>query len=179
MFVGMTLRVLLVLASLFTVACTAEKQKPSGPLKVGDAAPLVSGTADNGKTLSLGDVYAKQAYTLVYFYPKAGTSGCTAQGCSLRDAYEDLIANGVAVVGVSTDSVAAQKAFKDANHFPFPLIADTDQKVMQAFGVGTYPGSNAAQRQAFLIKEGKVVWLDQTASTDRQAADVLKVIAGS
>ncbi len=175
----MKFRFLLVLVSLFTVACTAEKQKEAGPLQVGDAAPLVSAVADNGKTLVLGDVYARQAYTLVYFYPKAGTSGCTAQGCSLRDAYEDLVARGVAVIGVSTDSVAAQRLFKEANHFPFPLIADTDQKVMQAFGVGTYPGSNHAQRQAFLIKEGKVVWLDQTASTSRQATDVLKVIAGS
>ena len=96
----------------------------------------------------------------------------------MRDAYEDLLANGVTVVGVSTDSVAEQKAFKESNQFPFPLIADTDQEVMQAFGVETYPGTNDAQRQAFLIKEGKVVWMDKTASTSQQAADVLRVISG-
>ena len=170
----MKFRFLLVLLSLFTISCSAQKE----PLKVGDAAPSVSGITESGATLNLAEVYQQQAYTLVYFYPKAGTSGCTAQGCSLRDAYEDLLAKGVKVIGVSTDTVAAQKAFKEANHFPFPLIADTDQKVMQAFGVPTYPGSNAAQRQAFLIKGDKVVWLDKTASTSRQAVDVLSVING-
>lgn len=179
MSVGMKFRFLLLLASLFTVACTAEKQTPSGPLKVGDAAPLASGVTDRGTTLALGDVYKQQPYTLVYFYPKAGTSGCTAQGCSLRDAYEALVEKGVAVIGVSTDTVAEQKAFKEANGFPFPLIADTEKKVMEAFGVPTYPGSNAAQRQAFLIKDGKIAWLDLKASTSRQAADVLRVIEGS
>ena len=63
--------------------------------------------------LNLGDVYRKQPYTLVYFYPRAGTSGCTKQGCSLRDAYEVLTKKGVVVVGVSTDTVAAQEKFKD------------------------------------------------------------------
>ncbi len=178
MSLGMTFRFIFILASLFMVSCSAEKQKPSEPLTVGDAAPLVSGITDSGQTLALGDIYAQQTYTLVYFYPKAGTSGCTAQGCSLRDAYADLVAKGVGVVGVSTDSVAKQKAFRDANRFPFPLIADTDNKVMDAFGVGTYPGTNDAQRQAYLIKEGQVIWLDKTASTSRQAADVLRVIAG-
>ena len=173
-FAVMKFRILLVLVSLLTISCSAQK----GPLAVGDAAPVVSGITDTGATLNLADVYQTQAYTLVYFYPKAGTSGCTAQGCSLRDAYEALLAKGVKVVGVSTDSVAAQKAFKQEHGFPFSLIADTDKKVMQAFGVGTYPGTNAAQRQAFLIKEGKVVWLDQKASTSQQAADVLRVISG-
>lgn len=174
----MTIRFLFVLAAMFMVGCSAEKQPATESLKVGDPAPSVSGVMDSGETLSLADLYNLHPYTLVYFYPKAGTAGCTAQGCSLRDSYEDLLAQGVTVVGVSTDSVAAQKAFKDANSFPFPLIADTDQKVMRAFGVETYPGTNDSQRQAFLIKEGKVVWLDKTASTSRQAADVLKVIAG-
>ena len=169
----MKLRALLALTSLFTLACTA---KSSGPLAVGDAAPQVSGTTETGAALAFANVYAAQEYTLVYFYPKAGTSGCTAQGCSLRDSYEDLTRKGVAVIGVSTDTVAAQKAFKEANHFPFTLIADTDKKVMNAFGVPTYAGSNAAQRQAFLIKDGKIIWADYKASTAQQATDVLKVI---
>jgi thioredoxin-dependent peroxiredoxin len=169
----MKLRALLFLTSLFTMACTA---KSSGPLAVGDAAPQVSGVTETGATLNLAEVYAAQEYTLVYFYPKAGTSGCTAQGCSLRDSYQDLSRRGLAVIGVSTDTVAEQKAFKEANHFPFPLIADTDKAVMNAFGVPTYPGSNAAQRQAFLIKDGKIIWADYKASTAQQATDVLKVI---
>jgi len=149
------------------------------PLKVGDAAPAVTGVTDTGAKLNFGDFYKKQTYTLVYFYPKAGTKGCTAQGCSLRDAYEKLTAKGVAVIGVSTDSVEAQEAFKEAQRFPFTLIADKDKAVIGAFGVPTMTHGNMgemASRQAYLIKDGKIVWADYKASTDKQAADVLKVI---
>ena len=170
----MKFRAILVLVSFLTMSLFSKAEA----LKVGDPAPLVTGITETGASLALGDVYARQAYTLVYFYPKAGTSGCTAQGCSLRDAYENLVEKGVAVIGVSSDSVAAQKAFKDANHFPFPLIADTDRKVQAAFGVPTYPGTRDAQRQAFLVKNGKIVWVDYQASTSQQATDVLQVVAG-
>ena len=143
------------------------------PLAVGADAPVLSATSDTGAALDLGALY-KQGLVLVYFYPKADTSGCTAQGCSLRDAYAELTAKGVSVVGVSTDDVAAQKAFREKNRFPFPLIADTEKKVTAAFGVPTTMGF--ASRQAFLIKEGKVVWRDLKASTAKQAADVLAVL---
>ena len=150
------------------------------PLKVGDTAPAVTGITETGAKLNLGDVYKKQPYTLVYFYPKAGTKGCTAQGCSLRDAYEKLTAKGVAVVGVSTDSVEAQEAFKEAQKFPFTLIADKDKTVIGAFGVPTQTRPTMgefATRQAYLIKDGKIVWADYKASTTKQADDVLKVIS--
>lgn len=147
------------------------------PLAVGADAPQVTGVTETGATLALADVYAKQAYTLVYFYPKADTPGCTAQGCSLRDSYEDLLAKGVAVIGVSTDKPEAQKAFKEKYDLPFTLIADSDQKVVKAFGVPTTMGF--AKRQAFLIKGGKIVWADYTASTAQQAADVLKVVGAA
>jgi peroxiredoxin Q/BCP len=150
-------------------------------LQVGDKAPEVTGVTEAGQPLNLADVYSKQTYTLVYFYPKADTSGCTAQGCSLRDAYEDLTKKGVAVIGVSLDQVDAQKAFKEKNHFPFTLIADPDQKVVGAFGVAvkTVPlVGKFANREAFLIRDGKIVWADYHASTSKQAADVLSVIAG-
>jgi peroxiredoxin Q/BCP len=147
------------------------------PLKVGDPAPVLSGTTETGATLNLGDVYKQQTYTLVYFYPKAGTSGCTKQGCSLRDAYEQLTQKGVAVIGVSHDTVEAQKAFKDEYHFPFPLIADHDKKVTGAFGVPDIMLTGLATRQAFLIKDGKIVWADYKAATSKQADDVLKVVA--
>jgi thioredoxin-dependent peroxiredoxin len=150
------------------------------PLKVGDQAPAVSGITETGATINLGTVYKQQPYTLVYFYPRAGTKGCTAQGCSLRDAYEQLTQKGVVVVGVSTDSVAAQAKFKDEEHFPFTLIADTDKTVINAFGVPTraIPAlGTIATRQAFLIKDGKIVWADYKAATTEQAADVLKVLA--
>jgi thioredoxin-dependent peroxiredoxin len=139
-------------------------------LKVGDAAPVISAITDSGATLDLGDVYKKNAYTLVWFYPKALTGGCTRQGCSLRDASADLTKHGVAVVGVSTDSVEKQKEFKDVNHFPFPLIADTDKKVVKAFGQS---GAMMASREAYLInKDGKIVYKDEK-QTDKQAENVL------
>jgi peroxiredoxin Q/BCP len=148
----------------------------STPLQVGDPAPTISGVTETGATLDFPDVYKQQPYTLVYFYPKADTSGCTKQGCSLRDSYEALSRKGVAVIGVSHDTVAAQKAFKEKNRFPFTLIADEKNTVIEAFGVPNIPATRLAQRQAYLIKDGKIVWTDYSASTDRQAADVLKVL---
>ena len=163
---AMKLRPLLVFSSLlalFTSAASAE------PLKVGDAAPLVSAVTDSGTTLNLGDVYAKNPYTLVWFYPKALTGGCTKQGCSLRDASAELTQHGAAVVGVSTDNVEAQKKFKETNNFPFPLLADTDKKVVKAFGQSAMM---MASRECYVIKGGKIVYKD-TGVTDQQAANVL------
>jgi len=148
-------------------------------LQVGNKAPEVTGVTETGQKLNFAEVYSKQPYTLVYFYPKANTSGCTAQGCSLRDAYEALTKKGVVVIGVSLDQVDAQKSFKDKYHFPFTLIADPDRTVVNAFGVSvkSVPAvGQFANREAFLIKDGKIVWADYHAKTDKQAEDVLSVI---
>jgi peroxiredoxin Q/BCP len=147
------------------------------PIKVGDAAPVLQAVSETGAAVDLGKVYSSQPYTLVYFYPKADTPGCTKQGCSLRDAYATLSADGLAVLGVSADDTASQKAFKEKYHLPFTLLADKDHKVIEAFGVPTYPGVGFAKRQAYLIKGGKVIWADYSAATDKQAEDVLKAIA--
>src|SRR3954464_5940519 len=139
------------------------------PLKVGDAAPVLSAKIDDGSTLNLGDVYKANNYTLVWFYPKALTGGCTKQGCSLRDATDDLKKKGVSVVGVSVDPIEKQKEFKEVNHFPFPLIADTEKKIVKAFG---QPEKPMASREAYLIKDGKIVYKD-TGVTDKQAENIL------
>ena len=140
------------------------------PLNVGEQAPAISGTTETGATLNLGDVY-KKGLTLVYFYPKADTPGCTAQGCSLRDSYEVLQQKGVTVIGISRDNVAAQAAFKEKYHLPFTLIADTKGEFTHAFG---QPDKAFASRQAFLIdREGKVVWRDLQGHTKDQADQVL------
>ena len=144
------------------------------PLNVGDPAPVVTGTTETGADLDFAGAYKQQPYTLVYFYPKAFTGGCTAQGCSLRDAYVKLSAKGVAVIGVSTDDVATQKKFKDAEKFPFTLIADTDKKVIKAFGQS---GVMFASRQAYLIHDGKIVYADHKGSTTKQAQDILDFLA--
>jgi len=158
---------LLVTMSLFSVFASAE------PLKVGDDAPVVSAVTDAGTTLNLGDVYQNNAYTVVWFYPKALTGGCTKQGCSLRDASAELTKHGAAVVGVSTDTVEKQKEFKDTNHFPFPLLADTDKKVLKAFGQSAMM---FASRECYVIKGGKIVYKD-TGVTDKQADNVLAFLA--
>ncbi len=149
------------------------------PLAVGAQAPDVTGTTETGTPLNFGDVY-KKGYTLVYFFPKAFTSGCTAEGCSLRDGFQALSDKGVTVIGVSADDVAKQKAFKEKYHFPFTLIADPDHKVIDAFGVPTMTVpmmGTMAHRQSFLIdKQGKIVWRELKASTAQQAEDVLKAL---
>jgi peroxiredoxin Q/BCP len=158
--------------SLFSFLFASAKAEP---LKIGDAAPTISGVTDDGSTLNLGDVYKKHAYTLVWFYPKALTGGCTKQGCSLRDAAADLTKKDVAVVGVSVDPVEKQKEFKDVNHFPFPLISDTKKEVVKAFGQA---GTSVASREAYLVnREGKVVYHD-LGQTDKQAEMVLAFLNG-
>jgi peroxiredoxin Q/BCP len=139
-------------------------------LEVGADAPVVSALTDAGSTLDLADVYAKNPYTLVYFYPRADTPGCTKQGCSLRDSYEALTDKGVAVIGVSHDSVSAQKAFKEKYQFPFTLLADTEKVVSGAFGA---KGLIMASRSAYLVHDGKIVYADHKGSTTQQAADIL------
>ena len=166
----MKLRSLLVLSSLLAMFSSAAS---AAPLKVGDAAPVASATTDAGVTLNLADVYAKNAYTLVWFYPKALTGGCTKQGCSLRDANAELAAKGVAIIGVSTDTVEKQKEFKDVNKFAFTLLADTDKKVLKAFGQEPLM---FASREAYLIKGGKIVYKD-TGVTEKQAENVLAFLA--
>ncbi|MDD3178928.1 MAG: peroxiredoxin [Opitutaceae bacterium] len=169
-------RLILALAAMLSCYSSAR----ANPLKVGDPAPAVSGITETGTTLNLADVYQRQTYTLVYFYPKADTPGCTQQGCSLRDAYEQLTQKGVAVIGVSLDPAAVQKTFKEKFHLPFTLIADPDKMVVTAFGVPTRKVpilGELASRQAYLVKDGRIVWCDYSAKTDQQAADVLKVIA--
>jgi peroxiredoxin Q/BCP len=145
------------------------------PLAVGADAPIVSGVTDSGETLNLGDLYKANKYTLVFFYPKAGTTGCTKQSCSVRDGFEALSKKGVAVVGVSTDKMEKQRQFKEENKFPYPLIADTDMKVVKAFGQS---GVQFASREAYLIKGGKVVYHDKNV-TDKQAENVLAFLAKS
>ena len=102
-------------------------------LKVGDIAPSFSGTDQNGKQHTLADYKGKKL--VVFFYPKANTPGCTAEACDLRDNYERFQANNFALLGVSADSAKSQKKFEEKYSFPFPLLADEDKAVIEAFGV--------------------------------------------
>jgi len=145
-------------------------------LAIGAKIPAVQGVDQSGKSVDLA-AEATKGYMLVYFYPKADTSGCTAQACSIRDSYESLTAKGVKVFGVSHDTTAAQDKFKQKYHLPFTLLADPESKVAGAFGVPPVtPLLPLFKREAFLFKDGVLVWRDLHASTKTQAADVLKVL---
>jgi thioredoxin-dependent peroxiredoxin len=144
------------------------------PLAVGSAIPSVEQKNQDGKVVNLGEVGGK-GYVLVFFYPKADTPGCTKQACSLRDSYEALTEKNVKIFGVSADREAGQKAFKEKYKLPFELLADEDAKVIDAFGVPKTLGF--AKRQAFLFSDGKLVWSDLSASTEKQAEDVMKFLA--
>lgn len=102
-------------------------------LTIGDKAPEILGTDQNGNEIKLSDFNGKKL--ALYFYPKDSTSGCTAQACSLRDGYEQLRAAGYEVVGVSKDSAKSHQGFITKQELPFNLIADTDTTLNQTFGV--------------------------------------------
>ncbi len=143
------------------------------PLAVGAPAPELNVTLDDGSQAQLADYY-KSGLTFIFFYPKASTPGCTAQACSLRDAYEKIQAAGVQILGVSSDGTEAQQKFRSKQSLPYPLIADQQKKVIEAFGVPTKMGF--ASRQAFLVKDGKIVWCDLSAATKKQADDLLAAL---
>ena len=143
-------------------------------IEMGAALPSVTVADQDGQAVDLAAA-GGTGWTLVYFYPKADTPGCTKQACSLRDSFATLSEKGVRVFGVSGDDVAAQKAFQQKYKLPFQLLADTDKKVMDAFGVPHKLGF--ASRQAYLFRDGELVWRDLSASTAEQAADVLAAIS--
>jgi peroxiredoxin Q/BCP len=170
-----TMRILTaIFAGLFGSAHAGQGEKVNYP------APEVTGVNQDGKEVNFADVY-KKGPTVVFFYPKANTPGCTKQACSLRDAYSELSKQGVQVLGVSFDKPDAQKKFQQDHKLPYDLIADPEGKIVEAFKVekmmrGVVP---LATRQAFLIKDGKVVWHDAKASTDQQAEDIKRELAAA
>ena len=102
-------------------------------LQKGDNAPSFSGKDQDGNLHTLADYKGKKL--VVFFYPKANTPGCTAEACDLRDNFERFKTNNYALLGVSADNAKAQSSFKNKYEFPFPLLADEDKSVIQAFGV--------------------------------------------
>lgn len=102
-------------------------------LKRGDNAPAFNLMDQDGKSVSLSDFKGKKI--LLYFYPKANTSGCTKQACSVRDAQDDLQDRGVVSLGISPDSPEAQRRFDQKHSLAFPLLSDPDHKVAELYGV--------------------------------------------
>ena len=98
----------------------------------GMPAPQFSGNDQNGNSVKLSSFTGKKI--VLYFYPKDDTPGCTAEACSLRDNYEELLRKGFVVLGVSPDSEKSHRGFAEKHNLPFPLIADPDKKIMTAYG---------------------------------------------
>lgn len=129
-------------------------------MNIGDKAPELLGTDQDGKEIKLSDYKGKKI--VLYFYPKDSTSGCTTQACNLRDNYEEMLKRGFAVIGVSVQDEKSHKKFIEKNNLPFPLIADVDKKLNEAFGVygekkmygRTYMGT---YRTTFIIDENGVI----------------------
>ena len=101
-------------------------------LKAGQMAPFFQGKDQNGNQISLDDYRGKKL--VLYFYPKDNTPGCTNEACNLRDNYNELIDRGFAIIGVSPDSEKSHQKFAGKHKLPFPLIADTEKKIMSDYG---------------------------------------------
>lgn len=102
-------------------------------IEIGDKVPDFLGTDENGNEIRTRDFAGKKL--VLYFYPKDSTPGCTQEACNLRDNYERMLAKGYAVVGVSVQDEKSHKRFIEKNYLPFPLIADTEMVLNNAFGV--------------------------------------------
>jgi peroxiredoxin Q/BCP len=145
--------------------------------KPGDAAPLIEGKDQDGKTWKLADQIGKQI-VLLYFYPKDDTPGCTKQACGLRDRMGDLKKEKVQVVGVSFDTPESHQKFIAKYDLNFPLLADSDGKIADAYGVRREPGKNMARRASFLIGlDGKIAHITDTPSADTHLLEMKDAVA--
>lgn len=147
-------------------------------LTTGDPAPPFEANDQDGKPVRLSDFAGKKL--VLYFYPKDDTPGCTAEACDLRDNYHRLLAQGYAVLGVSTDDEKSHQKFIKKYALPFPLLADTNQKIVNDYGVWveknmygrTYMGT---ARTTFLIDEqGVISDIIQKVDTKNHTSQILK-----
>ncbi len=149
-------------------------------LKEGDKAPDFIGNDQNGNTISLSDFTGK---TLVlYFYPQDNTPTCTKEACNFRDNYQSLVDKGLSVIGVSFDTEKSHKKFIDKFQLPFPLIADPDKKIIEAYGVWgekklygkVYMGT---LRTTFIIDQhGMIKHIIQKVDSNNASAQVLELL---
>jgi peroxiredoxin Q/BCP len=128
--------------------------KQANPLSAGTVAPAFSAETQNGATISLADLRGRAV--LVYFYPRDNTPGCTSEACGFRDHFQELQAKGITLLGVSGDTAKSHAKFAAKYSLPFPLLADVDLKIANAYGVWgekTFMGRKfeGIHRMTFLI----------------------------
>jgi peroxiredoxin Q/BCP len=147
-------------------------------LQIGSPAPDFSANNQKGETLSIGHFTGKKL--VLYFYPKDDTPGCTAEACSLRDNYQDLIAKGYAILGVSPDTEVKHQKFIDKYNLPFDLLADTDNAVALAYGVWVEKSMYGRKymgiaRTTFVIDEkGNLAEIIEKVDTKNHATQIIK-----
>jgi len=147
-------------------------------LKVGDKAPNFKALDQDGNEHKLSDYKGKKL--VVFFYPKASTPGCTTEACDLRDNFERFKANNYELLGVSADSAKRQANFAVKNNLPFPLLADEDKSVIEAFGVWgpkKFMGRefDGIHRTTFVIDEkGIIEEVIEKVKTKEHSAQILK-----
>ena len=142
-------------------------------------APQFEGTDQNGNTISLNSYRGKKI--VLYFYPKDNTPGCTAEACSLRDNYNELLEKGFVIIGVSADSIKSHERFADKYELPFPLISDPERKIMTAYGAygeKTMYGKKVTGvlRTTFIIdEEGRIEKVIKKVDTKEHAPQIFKL----
>lgn len=163
------------LCAAFAGVFLARGQNATMP-KVGDKAPLVSGKDQDGDTWKLEKRIGKKI-VLLYFYPKDDTPGCTKEACGFRDRMEELKKQGVEVVGVSFDSPESHQQFIAKHKLNFTLLADTDGKIAEAYGVRV-PGRNFARRVSFLIGlDGKIAHVTDSPQAETHVNEMAEAVA--
>lgn len=149
-------------------------------LNEGDKAPEFQGIDQNGNTVKLADFKGKKV--VLYFYPKDNTPGCTAEACDFRDNQNDLLSNGIQVIGVSADNEKSHKKFSEKFDLPFPLLADTEKEIIQAYGVWglkKFMGReyDGIHRETFVIdEEGNIAKVFTKVKTKAPTAQVFEAL---
>ena len=123
-------------------------------LQIGDKMPAFRALDETGKEVTEKDLSGKK--TVIYFYPKDSTPGCTSEACNIRDNYHAFLAQGYQVLGVSKDSVASHVKFKEKYALPFPLLSDPSTEMLQSFGAWGEKKKNAVNRALEAKNYGKV-----------------------
>ncbi|MBC7661174.1 MAG: peroxiredoxin [Chitinophagaceae bacterium] len=146
-------------AFMFALSLMASGSSYAADLKVGDAAPGFTAQNQAGQPFDLNA--RKGHWTILYFYPKAGTPGCTKQACAFRDSIKKIQKEGAEVYGISADTVAEQKTFHDEHKLGFDLLADPDDKVIALYG-SKMPVVNMSKRWTFIVDpELKIASVDK------------------